>query len=273
MAQLFWHVLTYFYCNIEFLKHTEAQYQIMGIFSDRANRMIADSYCPDSGDSGQVTVLDPIVGDAVLGVCLLILILVSFFLLTFFFIRNGKQLKNTQGVWSLFATYINAPDGQIKRIGFILIIISSVIWGISAINWSAKSSNKGFIYKVSKDLATPTPKPTETLKGAGWQVKIRGGKECGWDFVDEACFTRVRKKEMFLMIPPQECIIKYVPNKSLYQEIYKSNFAAFFRRSLSQHSKYFWINMPATVLFFIGWLMLIGIIDKVIFWIRSGNSR
>jgi len=163
---------------------------------------------------------------------------------------------------------LNQANSPLKRIGFIFICISLSVWVSTAIHWNILHHT--FFYKERYSWIEKTEKPTEVQKGAFWQDNLTS-----WVLYDKKCVDRDKAiKGNLLYIPPDKCRIKVIPYNRKVTYKWRESFSEFISNSFdSRWGRYFWFNTPASILLIIGFILYIGIADKVVAWVQTGNVK
>ncbi len=177
-------------------------------------------------------------------------------------------------------------DTPIKRIGFLLVILSMCYWLVMALHWNIYRN--GFIYKYWEEWTEQAPKPPDNTI-ALW---VRGEetleefipsqafllderpRRSGWVSYDKACLKAYHKPTSIFDSYPSQCRNKILPDEVKSKHIWRQSFTNFLDNLFSTYSGgHFKLSIIFSILMIPGFLMSFGVVDKGLQWIMSGKME
>ena len=159
-------------------------------------------------------------------------------------------------------------DTKCKRFGLVLIVLSLVPIGYTVAHYhfdtGFTAARTTYQYRMAKK---PPVKAGELVLKAG---------DKGWAILSQECYqgrlTVWKAKNGDKAMPlPRECATSYKLRRSVAKTVHEFQAAPYFSRLLSPSSGYFTFLAIAFFIFLTGFIMIIGLFDRVGRWVFWGE--
>ena len=157
---------------------------------------------------------------------------------------------------------------KVRRFGVILIFLSVIPVAWCALHFQLGT---GFVSETTRYELKKAPKP----KAGQNDVVLRSGAR-GWAILKRDCYVaklqawRETNGEKPMPLP-RECATGYRQHKTVATKVREASMEPWLKQLTSAETGYFWLLTAAAFMFLFGFLMAIGLVDRMGRWIFWGE--
>lgn len=169
---------------------------------------------------------------------------------------------NIKKTFNKFLTFARTP---MQRIGLVFLFLAFIVQLATIIHWN--TTEKLFIYVSNHHgIIDYVAQPKSVVDGLEWKSDLRG-----WQLVDLDCQRAASTHSLDSFFTKEECVRKRISHKYGRWTRWNFTFDDYFDEFFRRRGEYKWLTIPLSVFYMLGAVFYIGLADRVIRWIKSGQ--